>query len=203
MKDKFHWYDGWIYDKFIAPNQDQTFRIMQAMMDESSTIVDIGCGTGRFVFQAGKKFKSVVGVDLSSRNTKVANQILQKTKQKNVSFIHADAEDLKDRLDQKFDYSTISYVIHEMPIDIRIKILNTLKEISNEIIIGDYLVPLPVNKRGISNRFAEFFAGRDHFKNYKTFVKHNGLPGLVKEAGMKILRQKTGAYGTSLIIKIK
>ena len=203
MQDKFHWYDGWIYDKFIAPNQDQTFRIMMAMMDENSTVVDVGCGTGRFVFQAGERFKSAVGVDLSSRNIKVANDILAQKQQTNVSFLHADAEELKEHLSEKFDYSTISYVIHEMPIDIRVKILHTLREISNEIIIGDYLVPLPVNKRGISNRFAEFFAGRDHFKNYKTFVKQGGLPGLIEEAGMTVLRQKTGAYETSLIVKVK
>ena len=147
MKDKFHWYDGWFYDKFIAPNQDGTFRIMQAMMDKDSTIVDVGCGTGRFVFQAGKKFDSVVGVDLSSRNIKLANQMLGKIEQPNISFLHANAEELIDHLDGKFDYSTISYVIHEMPVDIRMKILESLKAISNEIIIGDYFVPQPRNKR--------------------------------------------------------
>ena len=203
MKDKFHWYDGWFYDKFIAPNQDGTFRIMQAMMDKDSTIVDVGCGTGRFVFQAGKKFDSVVGVDLSSRNIKLANQILEKIEQPNISFIHANAEELKNHLDKKFDYSTISYVIHEMPIDIRMKILETLKAISNEIIIGDYYVPQPRNKRGISNKIAEILAGKDHFNNFKSFVKNGGLPGLVKEAGMTIVQQKQGVHGTSLIVKIK
>ncbi len=203
MKDKFHWYDGWFYDKFIAPNQDGTFRIMQAMMDKNSTIVDVGCGTGRFVFQAGKRFNSVVGVDLSSRNIKLANQLLEKIEQPNISFIHANAEELIDHLDRKFDYSTISYVIHEMPIDIRMKILETLKAISNEIIIGDYYVPQPSNKRGISNKIAEILAGRDHFNNFKSFVKNGGLPGLVEEAGMTIVQQKQGVHGTSLIVKIK
>ena len=61
MNDKIHWYDGWIYHKFIAPNQDITFRIMQTMMKKDTTVVDVGCGTGRFVFQAAEKFKFVVG----------------------------------------------------------------------------------------------------------------------------------------------
>ena len=203
MKDKFHWYDGWFYDKFIAPNQDGTFRIMQAMMDKDSTIVDVGCGTGRFVFQAGKKFDSVVGVDLSSRNIKLANQMLGKIEQPNISFLHANAEELIDHLDGKFDYSTISYVIHEMPVDIRMKILESLKAISNEIIIGDYFVPQPRNKRGISNKIAEILAGRDHFNNFKSFVKNGGLPGLVEGGGMTIVQQKQGVHGTSLIVKIK
>lgn len=203
MKDKFHWYDGWFYDRFIAPNQDETFRIMQTMMEKNSTVIDVGCGTGRFAFQAGEKFNSVVGLDLSSRNIKLANQLLSRTTQPNVSFIHGNAEELKNHLDKKFDYSTISYVIHEMPEEIRLKILSNLKEISNEIIIGDYFAPQPFNRRGVSNKIAEVLAGKDHFNNFKTFVKNGGMPGLVEEAGMTILQQKQGVHGTSLIVKIK
>ena len=203
MKDKFHWYDGWFYDKFIAPNQDATFRIMQAMMDKDATIVDVGCGTGRFVLQAAEHFNSVVGIDLSSRNIKLANKHLSKTKRLNISFIHGNAENLQNHIEKKFDYSTISYVIHEMPIEVRIKILRTLKEISDEIIIGDYFVPQPFNQRGLSNKIAEVLAGRDHFNNFKSFVKNGGLPGLIEEAGMSIVLQKQGVHGTSLIVKIK
>lgn len=203
MKDKFHWYDGWFYDRVIAPNQDGTFEIMQAMMEKNSTVIDVGCGTGRFVFQAGEKFNSAVGLDLSSRNIKLAKQRLSKTTQSNISFIHGNAEELLNHLDKKFDYSTISYVIHEMPEEIRLKTLSNLKEISNEIIIGDYFVPQPFNRRGFLNKIAEVLAGKDHFKNFLNFVKNGGLPGLVEEAGMTILQQKQGVHGTSLIVKIK
>ena len=203
MRDKFHWYDGWFYDNVIAPNQDKTFRIMQAMMDKNSTVVDVGCGTGRFVFQSAERFNSVVGVDLSSRNIKLANQILSRTNQTNISFIHGDAEDLKELLDKKFDYSTISYVIHEMPIDIRVSILKTLKVVSEEIIVGDYFVPQPSNNRGLSNKIAELLAGKDHFNNYRSFVKNGGLPRLAEDAGLSIVQQNKGVHGTSLIVKIK
>jgi len=203
MKDKFHWYDGWLYDKFIAPNQDATFRIMQTMMDKDATIIDVGCGTGRFVFQVAKHFNSVVGIDLSSRNIKLANTILSQSKQTNISFVHGDAENLMKHFDKKFDYSTISYVIHEMPIEVRIKILKTLKEVSDEIIIGDYFVPQPFNQRGLSNKIAEVLAGKDHFSNFISFVKNGGLPGLIEEAGMSIVQQKQGVHGTSLIVKAR
>ena len=86
---------------------------------------------------------------------------------------------------------------------IRLKILSNLKEISNEIIIGDYFVPQPNNTRGLSNKMAEILAGRDHFNNFKNFVKNGGLPGLVEKAGMHIAQQKQGVHGTSLIVKIK
>jgi SAM-dependent methyltransferase len=203
MKNKFHWYDGLFYDKLIAPNQDGTFRIMRAMMNANSSVIDIGTGTGRFVFQASDKFNKVVGVDLSSRNIKFANARLSQANIKNISFLHADAADLKSHFLEKFDYSTVSYVIHEMPYEARLTVLKAMREISNEIIIGDYFVPQPNNKRGISNKFAEFFAGMNHFNNYRNFVKHNGIYGLVEMLGMEILQEKQGVHGTSHIVKIR
>lgn len=203
MDDKIHWYDGWFYDKFIAPNQDATFRIMSVMIEENSSVLDVGCGTGRFVFQAADKCETVVGVDLSSRNIKLANTKLEKSKLENVSFIHVNADSLKTKFEKKFDYATISYVIHEMDYDERIKILNDLKTISNKIIIADYFVPQPINKRGISNRIAEFLAGKDHFNNFLNFNKHNGIYGLAEKTGLEIVHEKKGTYGTSLIVKLK
>ncbi len=203
MENKFHWYDGKFYDKVIAPNQDGTFRIMRAMMEPNSSVIDIGTGTGRFVFQAAEKFSKVVGVDLSSRNIKFSNSQLSKMNLENVSFLHADAAELKLHFSKKFDYSTVSYVIHEMPYEARLTVLKAMREISNEIIIGDYFIPQPKNKRGYSNRIAEFLAGRDHFNNYRNFVKHNGIYGLVETLGMKILQEKIGVHGTSHIVRIK
>jgi SAM-dependent methyltransferase len=203
MKSKFHWYDGKFYDRFIAPNQDLTFTIMRAMMKENSSVIDIGSGTGRFVFQGTEKFKSLVGVDLSSKNIKFANDKLRLKKTENISFLHADAAELSIQFKNKFDYSTASYVIHEMPYDARLLVLKSMREISDEIIIGDYLVPQPKNNRGISNRIAEFLAGKDHFLNYLNFTKHDGLYGLIETLGMKILKEKIGVQGTSHIVRIR
>jgi ubiquinone/menaquinone biosynthesis C-methylase UbiE len=122
---------------------------------------------------------------------------------KNISFLHTDAEELKSHFTEKFDYSTVSYVIHEMPYEARLRVLKAMREISNEIVIGDYFIPQPNNKRGYSNRIAEFLAGMDHFKNYLNFVKHNGIYGLVETLGMEILQEKQGVHGTSHIVRIK
>jgi len=202
MKNKFHWYDGLFYDKMIAPNQDGTFAIMREMMKPNSSVIDIGTGTGRFVFQATNKFRKIVGVDLSSRNINFANSQLEKSNFKNISFLHANATEIKSHFPEKFDYSAISYVIHEMPYEMRLTVLKAMSEISNTIIIGDYFVPQPKNKRGISNRIAEFLAGTDHFNNYRNFTKHNGIYGLVETLGMLIVQEKIGVHGTSHIVRI-
>ena len=203
MYDKFHWYDGRFYDRFIAPNLDETFRIMMAMMDKNSSILDVGCGTGRFVFQAGKRVQQATGFDLSSRNISVAKSNQKIIGLDNVSFVHGNAESLGTYFTTRFQFSTISHVIHEMPKEIRLGVLNNMRKISDEIIIGDYFVPQPNNVRGISNRIAEFFAGFDHFRNYLSFVKAGGLSALIKEANMTILQEKIGTHGTSHILRIR
>lgn len=203
MYDKFHWYDGRFYDRFIAPNLDETFRIMLAMMDQNSSVLDVGCGTGRFVFQAGKRAQQATGFDLSSRNISVAKSNQKIIELDNVSFVHGNAESLDEYFTTRFQYSTISHVIHEMPKEIRLSVLKNMKEISDEIIIGDYFVPQPNNIRGASNRIAEFLAGIDHFRNYLSFAKTGGLPALIKEANMEILQEKVGTHGTSHILRIR
>ena len=42
-----HWYDGWFYDNFLAPNQDNAYKIIKNFIDDDSTVLDAGCGTGR------------------------------------------------------------------------------------------------------------------------------------------------------------
>ncbi len=54
-QNKNHWYDGWFYDIFIAPNQDLLFREIKAIIEPNSSVIDVGCGTGRFSFSVSDK----------------------------------------------------------------------------------------------------------------------------------------------------
>ena len=78
MQNKNHWYDGWFYDKLIAPNQDRMFGEIKNLIEPNSSIIDVGCGTGRFSFTIADKVKKVIGIDLSSKNITTANKTLQK-----------------------------------------------------------------------------------------------------------------------------
>ena len=49
-KNKNHWYDGWFYDTIIAPNQDKLFGQIKDLVGSQSTVIDVGCGTGRLEF---------------------------------------------------------------------------------------------------------------------------------------------------------
>ena len=36
MENKDHWYDGWFYDNFIAPNQDRLFGQIKNLIEPNS-----------------------------------------------------------------------------------------------------------------------------------------------------------------------
>ena len=58
--NKNHWYDGWFYDRLIAPNQDRLFSEIKKIIEPNSSIIDVGCGTGRFSFSVSDKVAKVV-----------------------------------------------------------------------------------------------------------------------------------------------
>ncbi|MBL1214902.1 MAG: class I SAM-dependent methyltransferase [Ignavibacteriae bacterium] len=63
IKNKNHWYDGLFYDYLIAPNQDKSFQHIKNIIEPDSSLIDIGCGTGRLAFQIADKCSRFDGID--------------------------------------------------------------------------------------------------------------------------------------------
>lgn len=202
MENKNHWYDGLFYDLFIAPNQDKMFSKIRELINPDSTILDIGCGTGRFSFFISDICKSVTGIDLSIRNIERAELNLKKNPDKKIKFLHTDIEYIiKSKL--KFDYAVITYVIHEVDESKRIKLLNDIASVADKIIIGDYLVP---QKRGIwslINELVEFIAGEEHYRNYKNFIRNGGIPDLIQKTELVISKEIQNDPSSSHILLLE
>lgn len=198
MKDnnKDHWYDGWFYDKFIAPNQDKSFSQLKNFIEEDSTLLDVGCGTGRLAFLISDKCKRIVGIDLSLRNIVVAKKNLLRNPTSNIEFRHASIESILKKNYAEFDYSVLSYVIHEVAKEERNELLSSLLKISPKIILVDYLVPRPNSLWSLLNEIVEFVAGKEHYKNFRTYVDGNGLLGLV-EQNQLIIHKEIKNYPTT------
>ncbi len=197
--NKNHWYDGSFYDKIIAPNQDRAYTIVKDLINENSTLLDAGCGTGRLAFTFADKLKSYTGIDLSIRNIEVANKKLKKSGLKNIYFIHNDLLKFLDERNSHFDYAVMSYVIHEIDITLRLDILKALAEAAKEVILIEYLAPRPKNFWAVLNEAVEFVAGRDHYRNFKTFIANNGITGLAHSAGLQITHEVKNNPSTSHI----
>ncbi len=189
MENKNHWYDGWFYDFFIAPNQDKSFSIIKNIIEENSEVIDIGFGTGRLEFQLSNKCKKIIGIDLSIKNVNTAKNILTKSDFENIEFHHSDIESYIRNFNKNFDYAVISFMIHEVDENLRIEILNSVSKISKQIILLDYVSPQPKGLWKYLNEVVEFAAGRDHYKNYKNYLSNNGLKGLAEKANLKINKE--------------
>lgn len=198
-QNKDHWYDGLFYDVFIAPNQDKSFSIVKSIIKENSTVVDAGCGTGRFSFSIEDKVGKIDGVDFSERNINLAKKKLAKINSPKINFFHADLNSFFANENRHYDYAVMSYVIHEIDESNRIEILKTLAENSGIVILVDYLVPRPSTYWSYINEAVEFIAGKEHYRNFKSYVKNGGIKGLTDQSGLKIIKEVKNLPSTSHI----
>jgi SAM-dependent methyltransferase len=200
IENKDHWYDGWFYDKFISPNQDRLFSEIKSLIDPSSTVVDIGCGTGRLSFTLFDKCSWVLGIDLSKRNIDQANYLLSRNPLDNVSFRHMNIEELLLSNKYPFDYAVLTYVIHEVHEYDRIELLQNISKVAEIIIVGDYLVPSQSYLWKFLNEMVEFAAGKEHYRNYKNFISNGGIKDLAKKSGLNIIREIKNRPSTSHLV---
>ena len=202
-KNKNHWYDGLFYDKIIAPNQDKAFSIIKSIIENNSSVLDAGCGTGRLAFQLSDKVDNLVGIDLSQRNIKLAKRSLSKRPTTKIFFHHADIQSYLAGGKTHFDYAIVSYVIHEVDENQRENFLRILAGTSEHIIIVDYLFPRPKVFASILNEAVEFAAGSEHYRNFKSYIAGEGILGLAKKAGLKIEREIKNSPLTCHIVVLK
>jgi hypothetical protein len=94
----------------------------------------------------------------------------------------------------------MTYVLHEIDESDRVQQLKNMSEIADKIIIGDYLYP---NRKGfwnLLNEIVEYAAGRDHYKNYKSFMANGGIKTLAAKAGLQIIFEKENRPYTSHLV---
>jgi len=190
-ENKHHWYDGWFYDKIIAPNQDKLFGQIKNLIEPQSTIIDVGCGTGRLEFALSDKCKSALGIDLSKKNIDRANLLLLQHPDNKISFKHNNIRKIVRDKNAHFDYAILTYVIHEVNEDERLNILTEISGAADKIIVGDYLVPRPKGVGGFLSELIEFIAGKEHYRNYKSYMANGGIHNLADKAGLKVVEEIT------------
>lgn len=203
MTDKSHWYDGWFYDRCIAPNQDRLFAQIEPRIDHNSSVLDVGCGTGRLAFTLAKKAGQVLGIDLSLRNIERANYVLAAHPDSRISFEHRSIEEIAAGGKRHFDYAVMTYVIHEVPEQERTALLQKALAVADILIVGDYLVPSPPGLWSVLNELVEYVAGRDHYNNFKSFVAGGGLSGLAVRMHAEVLEELANAPHTSHLMVLQ
>lgn len=184
------WYDGWLYAWLIDSDFTSFRNRIFKYIETDKMIIDVGCGTGGFTLKLAKISKYVLGVDISEKQIAVARNRLSRSDLTNVQFLTVSATDLKDKIDSIFDYAILTFIIHEVYQDERIRILTHLQQVARRIVILDFYYPLAGNFPGYILRLTEFFAGRVHFKNFLDYNRRGGLIPLLEEAGLEIVQDK-------------
>ncbi|MBI9071038.1 MAG: class I SAM-dependent methyltransferase [Melioribacteraceae bacterium] len=198
--NKNHWYDGLFYDFVIAPNQDKLFAKIRDLIKADSSLLDIGCGTGRMAFNLADKCSFIKAIDLSEKNITLAKSRLSKN-HSNIEFEHTNALMLNNSV--KYDYAVLTYVLHEMNSAERIELLQSLFNVAKYVIIGEYLVPHPRNLYGFLDYIIEFLAGNDHFNNFKNFIANGGAEALALKSGFRIKQKIVNKSGTSCLLLLE
>jgi len=184
------WYDGWFYAWFIDSNFTSFRNRIFKYIDQDKKIIDVGCGTGGFSLKMAERSNFVLGIDISKKQIDIAQKRLDQSDRTNAKFIHTNATDLKNHIDEKFDFAILTFVVHEVPQAIRVRILTHIKECASNVLILDYHLPMAKNFSGYSIRLTEFLAGRDHYKNFLDYNARGGLTPLLEEAGLEIVQDK-------------
>lgn len=199
ITDKRHWYDGWIYDRILAPNQVVPFSKISNLVPTGSNVIDIGCGTGRLAFSLADKCRSVLGIDLSEKNISTANTTLEEIRKTNVTFLHTDLASIFARERIHFDIAILSYILHEVGSAERSIILKDAATVADKIIISDHLPGASLTGK-IIREIMEFFAGREHYVNYRSFINEGGTEYLADQTGLKISHEEIHAGHLQIII---
>lgn len=199
IADKRHWYDGWIYDRLLAPNQKVPFQKISNLIAEGSSVIDIGCGTGRLAFRLAARCRSILAIDLSEKNIKTALRTRDLMKVNSVQFIHSDLASVAREGGKIFDYSVLSYILHEVNTSERIKLLTCAASISEKIIVSDHK-PETKTVAGIIREVLEIGAGMDHYSNYRSFINEGGIKQLAAVTGLKIIHEEVHSSHLHIVV---
>jgi len=180
------------YDTFVEPFNSviRQIGIKSFPVKAGMKVLDVGCGTGTNLVLYHKSGCHVHGIDLSPSMLGVARNKLGKQADLRVG----DASEMPYQ-DNFFDLVTSMLTLHEMPHVIRPQVMKEMIRVMSRegrILLTDYHPgPIRFPKGWIFKAvilFFEMVAGREHFKNYRDFLKRKGLPGLIDT--LKLVAEK-------------
>ncbi len=182
-----------LLEPFISKIRYRVVDLVKAPPD--SLILDVATGTGRQAAAFGEKGYPVVGIDLSPDMLRIAKKTIPSSQ---VTFLVADATHIPFD-DNFFDLSCISLVLHDMPPEIRMKVLQEMIRVTKSkgrIVIIDYALPEPRIKRLLMYHFIKLYES----KYYPGFIRSDML-AILQNAGLNILSDDRLAFGAVHVIQ--
>ncbi len=190
----FYW-KGIVYNAVIDPLLSGLRRGVVARIDPEERVIDIACGPGTLAIDIARRANSVTAVDIEKDLINYASRRAARKGIANASFKVLDASDLSCFADNEFDVAVTSMAVHQFEPALAIKILYEMKRIASRVIIADYNCPMPA---GIYRSVAygiEKFAGGDHYRNFRNYMKAGGMEYFAREAGLSLISSEIRGGG--------
>lgn len=153
--------------------------LLKKWIPKDGSVLDIGCGIGRWCRVSAKYAKRVVGIDYDKEWIRIARET---TAAENVEYILGDAT--KELKGQKFDLALLSHVIEH--IEDSDKLLQEAKEFADTLCVEvpDFTAD-PLNWVRLKHGY-QFYADGDHVREYTLETLQNQL----ERNGWKILHHE-------------
>lgn len=198
---KRHWYDGWFYSIFFDSDRSNLRNNILGFVEEDQSVLDIGCGTGGFALRIATCSKYVMGIDISESMIHTANQRKKKSGFTNIDFISGNALKLNNLLNRHFKYAVLSFLLHEINPQYRLKIIEQAHQCADALLIYDYFVPQPRNLSAFLIKVIEYLGGHDHYKNFLNFQQNGGISPLLNSLGFTIQEDRINGSGLFYMVK--
>ena len=184
---------GLFYSAIIDPLLKGMRNRVTHEIKSGEKVIDIACGTGAQIFEIAGIASTVTGVDLSDSMINHAKNTCKKRGVSNAEFFVCDATNLSMFKIKSFDVAIMTLALHQFDPNIHSAILSEMKRVASRIIFVDYAVPLPKNFVETGSRVAEFFAGKEHNRNFKKYYQLVGLNAILPVNNLTI--QKSILFG--------
>ncbi len=161
-------------------------------------ILDVGCGTGTHLELYQRYACQLYGLDSSPSMLDIARQRLKDTAKLDL----ANAAKMPYEA-QMFDLIIAMLALHEMPPEVRLAVVEEIKRVlkkDGHILIIDYHTGTYQPMEGWTAKMiillAELAAGREHYRNYRKFMRAGGIASQVRQMSLPVEKEQVVAGGT-------
>ncbi len=165
-----------VSDRFLAPLRDE----LVALIDQSASLLEIGCATGDLIFRAASKISHGYGIDLDCDMIDFAEKRRQESGLNHLRFDCVDALTMNAA---KYNITTSTLCLHVIGEKDASNLLEMMVNYSDKVLIADYRKPTSLSGK-IGIEFDEAISG--HYRCFRKYRKFGGIPAYVRKISSEI-----------------